>query len=187
MPSKKALETGSGIAWSEWLTILEPHRDLSHPDMAKVALATIVERGTSKSPEWWAQGVTVAFEQHIGRRKVGERCDGSFSVTVSKTFTGDMDDVLQKWVDATAGLTELVGIPIVGDARVSLTEKWRYWRCKLADGSSVAVNIQTKTNTSSTSVKKSALAINHDKVPDADSVEPLQAAWRAFVNEVASS
>lgn len=189
MASTKALETGSGIEWSEWLTILEPHRDLNHKDMAQVALAAIVERGKSTSPEWWAQGVTVAFEQHIGRRKAGERCDGSFSVTVSKTFPGNMDEVLQKWTDATAGMTELIGIPIVDGPRISQTEKWRYWRCKLADGSTVSVNIQTKPNKTkagetSAPYEKSALAINHDKFPDGDMLESYRAAWKAFVKEV---
>lgn len=67
----RALETGSGIAWAEWLEILEPHKDLDHPAMAAKVLEHINARGASKSPEWWAQGVTVAYEQHIGRRGVG--------------------------------------------------------------------------------------------------------------------
>lgn len=73
---KKSLETGSGISWDEWIQFLEPHRQLDHSAMAAVVLERILGEGASKSPEWWAQGVTVAYEQHIGRRQVGQRCDG---------------------------------------------------------------------------------------------------------------
>ena len=58
--NKKALETGSGIAWSEWLEFLEPHSKLDHTEMAKIVLEKISSKGKSKSPEWWAQAVTVA-------------------------------------------------------------------------------------------------------------------------------
>lgn len=42
---------------------------MNHTDMAKIAYEKIMERGINKSPEWWAQGVTIAYEQYIGRRK----------------------------------------------------------------------------------------------------------------------
>lgn len=60
--SVKALETGSGITWGEWLAFLKPHKQLDHAAMAKVVCKKIQETGRSKIPEWWAQGVTVAYE-----------------------------------------------------------------------------------------------------------------------------
>jgi hypothetical protein len=62
----KSLETGSGISWDDWLDFLKHYKELSHTDMAKVVYEKIMEVGLSKSPEWWAQGVTVAYEQHQG-------------------------------------------------------------------------------------------------------------------------
>lgn len=86
----KALETGSGIAWKQWVDFLEPLKALDHTDMAKLVYEEIMRAGKAKSPEWWAQGVTVAYEQYMGRRQPGQTCDGNFSVTVTKTVEGDM-------------------------------------------------------------------------------------------------
>ena len=73
--NSKALATGSGIGWPEWVAYLEPHKNLNHAAMAKLVLEKINQAGASKSPEWWAQGVTIAYEQHIGRRQPGQTCD----------------------------------------------------------------------------------------------------------------
>lgn len=172
--NKKALETGSGISWSEWLEFLEPYRELNHTEMAKVALQKINERGSSKSPEWWAQGVTVAYEQHIGRRQVGQQCDGQFSVTVTKTIPGDMDAALATWSEAMNDVRDIDGVDVVGEPRITQSDKWRYWKIDLADGSRINVNIQTKP-----SGDKSSLAINHDKLLSADDVERWRAYWKS--------
>lgn len=147
--------------------------------MAKEALELIVAEGTSQSPEWWAQGVTVAFEQHIGRRGVGERCDGSFSAGVSKTLPGSMDDVLAKVQRAASGLIEFAGVPSDGGPSTSATEKWRYWRVKLADGSKVTINIQEKPGG-----EKSIAAVNHDDLGSSEQIDGVKAWWRSFLSSL---
>ena len=174
----KSLETGSGITWEEWLKLLAPHKELSHGEIAKIALEHIEAKGVSKSPGWWAQGVTVAFEQHIGRRKPGQVGDGSYSVTVTKTFSGDMDEVLAVWIALTKAIYDFDGIVLKDKPRISKTEKWRYWRCSLEDGSNVSVNIQTKSNGTS-----SLLAINQDKLSDSESVERARAFWKQYLEK----
>ena len=174
----KSLETGSGIKWSEWLELLEPHSKLEHAELAKVALEKINQRGDSKNPEWWAQGVTIAYEQHIGRRQVGQRSDGKFSVTVSQTFDGDMDSTLKQWQRLIEGVDEFSNIPMSGSPRISQTDKWRYWKVDMTDGSKISVNIQEKPGGA-----KSILSINHDKLPAAADVET----WRAYWKELLAS
>lgn len=174
--NKKALETGSGVVWSEWLEFLEPYKDLNHTEMVKKVHPHIVKTGKSKSPEWWAQGVTVAYEQHIGRRQIGQTCDGDFSVTVSKTVMGDMDTALAAWIEKVGNAHEFDGVKIVGKPRTSESEKWRYWRVDLENGSKISVNIQTKP-----AGDKSSLAINHDKLQHAKDVEFWRAFWKSFL------
>ncbi|NLT27071.1 MAG: hypothetical protein GXX90_10600 [Microbacteriaceae bacterium] len=171
----KALETGSGIAWDDWVEWLDSigAAELDHAEMAKRVLARIVETGRSKSPEWWAQGVTVAYEQRIGRRQPGQRCDGSFSATASKTVAGDMDAVLARWSAEYDAVVELAGVPVEREPATSETEKWRYWRCGLADGSKVTVNIQTKP-----AGDRSSVAVNHDDLASPDDVDATRAYWR---------
>ncbi|RRJ86413.1 hypothetical protein EG850_08680 [Gulosibacter macacae] len=178
----KALETGSGIAWHDWVDYLEAQdaAKLDHTDMARLALARILEVGKSTSPEWWAQGVTVAYERHIGRRQVGQTCDGSFSVTVSKTLPGDMDAVLERWQARFDSVVEFNGVLLSRKPAASSTEKWRYWRCGLEDGSTLSVNMQTKPTG-----EKTALAVNHDKLGSADDVEHWRAFWKAELTRFA--
>ena len=173
--NKKALETGSGIAWKDWLTTLEPHKTLNHTEMAEVAQSKLLEIGKSKSPEWWAQGITVAYEQHIGRRQPGQTCDGNFSVTVTKTVPGAIDAALTAWLGLVANEVKFNGVKISIPGKISRSDRWRYWRCGLADGSKVSVNIQTKP-----SGDKSSLAINHDKLASAKDVESWRAFWKSF-------
>lgn len=173
--NRKALETGSGITWDVWVKLLAPHQDLDHSAMAKLVYAEILKVGESKSPEWWAQGVTVAYEQHIGRRQIGQTCAGDFSVTVSKTVPGDMNTALTDWCLVIADEVEFDGVKITTPGKVTQTPKWRYWRCGLEDGSKVSVNIQTKPGGD-----KSLLAINHDKLSDSESVERWRSFWKHY-------
>lgn len=172
----QAIETGTGIIWSHWLTILEPHATLDHTALADRALAAIRSEGSSQNPEWWAQNVTVAFEQHIGRRVVGQKCDGSFSGGISKTLPGTMDDVLERITAATEDADTFANTPTSGAPTTSATDKWRYWRVKLADDSRVTITIQTKPGGD-----KSIAAVNHDKLPSAQVIDERKVWWREFL------
>ncbi len=173
----KALETGSGITWNEWVAYLDSinAKQLNHTQLAVKTLEKINETGKSKSPEWWAQGVAVAYEQYTGKRKPGQRCDGDFSVTISKTLAGDMAQAMEQWQKSVSDITTFNGLKISKPGSVSKTDKWRYWRCGLEDGSTLSVNIQTKANG-----VKSSLAINHDKLSSADDVEKWRTFWKSF-------
>ncbi|MFV0392529.1 MAG: hypothetical protein ACK5KP_11730 [Paludibacteraceae bacterium] len=177
MPTKpsniKSLETGTGKSWEEWLFFLEniQAKDLPHDEIAK----KVNEHGANA---WWSQGVTVAYEQHIGRRLPGQTCDGDFQVTVSKTISGNVDDVLAKWIVSVEGITQFDGVKITREPAISQTEKWRYWRCGLEDQSTISVNIQNKSG-----IGKSSLSINHNKIQRFEDLERWRAFWKAFCIE----
>jgi len=174
-----ALEAGSGISWEEWLKFLGPHGSLDHTTMARVVRDHIVAAGTSANPNWWAQGVTVAYEQHIGRRLPGQRPGGSFSMTASTTVDGDMDAALARWVETVGTQEELNGVPPAAPARTSATEKWRHWRCGLADGSTVAVSFQTKPDG-----RKTTIAVGHDKLTDPDATDEWRTYWKRQLDAI---
>ena len=108
----KALETVSGVTWKEWAKFLAPHQSLDHAALAKLVHTEIMRTGKSKSPEWWAQGVTVAYEQFIGRRAPGQTGDGNFSITVSRTVQSSMDAALANWAEACEPLADFNGVKI---------------------------------------------------------------------------
>ncbi|MES1212089.1 MAG: hypothetical protein ABUT11_00930 [Leifsonia sp.] len=49
---------------------------------------------------WWAQGLTIRYEQARGLRVPGQRSDGSFAVSASKTVDGRLDTVYAAMVAA---------------------------------------------------------------------------------------
>jgi hypothetical protein len=164
-----SVETGTGKAWRDWLVFLEKigTRDLPHKEIAR---RVRVECGVSG---WWAQSIAVAYEQHVGRRVPGQQCDGGFQVSVNKTFLGSMDSVLARWQAAMEGRKALAGIAITGGPVVSLTDKWRYWRCSLADGSRVSVGIGNKDS------GKAVLGVGNEGLVSSRDVERWRAFWKA--------
>lgn len=173
----QALEKSTGIAWEEWLRLLAPHRELDHAGLAQQTLAVLRGRGTTGNQEWWAQGVAVAYEQHIGRRQPGQSCEGTFQVTVSRTLAGDMDTALAAWQGLVEGRDAFDGVKIERAGEASRTEKWRYWRCGLADGTKVNVNISAKPGGA-----KSALAVNHTDLADGEASDRWRAFWKEFLS-----
>lgn len=135
-----AIEKTTKQSWSEWLTYLEAigAKDLTHKEIAQKVYDKLGDG-------WWAQSVTVAYEQHIGRRQPGQRNDGGYEISVSKTLTGNMDAALQEWLHLVAGKTEFSNVAISGEPKTSETEKWRHWRCTLSDGSRVNAAVYQKT------------------------------------------
>ena len=89
-------------------------------------------------------------------------------------------DAALELVIAAGEREEFAGVPAAGEARVSRTEKWRYWRRDLADGSRVSINIQNKPG------GKSVVAVNHDDMPTNERITELKTWWKEFLVEVAA-
>lgn len=175
-----AAERASGLNREQWKAVLSPVADLDHTGLAQVALSCLKTEArqegsplATKNLEWWAQPIAVTFEEEIGRRVPGQRCDGSFGASGSKTVVGHLDDVAAAWAEyAAERLPGLVGEPWAGEPRISETQKWRYWRCELANGAPVSVNMCAKGE------EKSSIAFEMRKLNSADQSAEFKAAIR---------
>lgn len=138
-----AIARATGRSWAEIADAFAAAggESLSHRELADIAagLFTGID-----NPDWWAQGAAVAYEQQIGRRLPGQRADGTFEVSITKTVPGDPDDALGAFEALMAGRSELGGIPFAEAPVTSRTQKWRYWRVPLSDGTRIAVTIGTR-------------------------------------------
>jgi hypothetical protein len=114
-------------AWFAWLDKRNA-RDLPHKHIARLL------HDTGEVPGWWSRMLAVAYEQHIGRRTPGQDCTGRFRASATRTLDGDMDAVLARWSRAMARRREFSGVALSGKPETSATPKWRYWRCRLAEG-----------------------------------------------------
>jgi hypothetical protein len=178
-PVKRA--TGRGLP--EWFTLLDERgaRDLPHKDIARLLNA---EYGV---PGWWSQNVTVEYERHIGRRETGQGQDGRYEGTATRTLPGSMDEVLDRWTERLpedpAAIT-FDGIELAGEPSVSRTEKWRYWRAPLADGSRVTVTIGEKPGgAAGAGGPASTLAVTSSKLTTRDEAARWKTFWRAYLAE----
>lgn len=171
--SEQAILKGSGQPWQHWLALLQQQQaaTLSHKEIAAYL-------SQHEASPWWAQMLAVQYEQHIGRRVVGQDCTGSFSVSVNKTLPGTMDDALQRWQQLVANEQAFADISISRGPDISQTEKWRYWRCGLADGSRVNINIYQK------NADKAALSVQHEKLESEAQVEFWRSYWKARLSEL---
>mgnify|MGYP000103051176 CR=1 FL=1 len=143
--STAAIANATGLSWSDITAALD-HAGGAEADHAGLAEAAhTLFRDRVDNAGWWAQSAAVAYEQQIGRRVPGQSGDGTFQVSVSKTVPGDPDAALAAVEALMAGRTGLGDVPFAEPPGNSATEKWRYWRARLADGTRVDATIGAKT------------------------------------------
>ena len=176
----------TGKELREWFAILDGReaRDLPHKDIARLLSA---EYGV---PGWWSQNVTVEYEKHIGRRETGQSQSGEYEGTATRSLPGTMDEVLDGWVarlPAEPGAA-FDGVAFAGEPSVSKTEKWRYWRVSLADGSRVTVTISEKPGGAAKAGGPAVargpaaiVAVTSSKLPTREDGARWKAFWRAYL------
>ena len=165
----------------QWFAILDEldARDLPHRDIARL-LTTEYE-----VPGWWSQSVTVEYEKHIGRRETGQTQSGEYEGTATRTLPGTMDEVLERWMarlpdDPAAAVFD--GVGFAGEPSVSRTDKWRYWRVTLVDGSRVTVTIADKPGgAAKAGGPASSLAVTSSKLGTREESARWKSFWRAYL------
>jgi hypothetical protein len=134
---------------------------LSHRD-----LAAMINK-TWKIDGWWAQTVTVGYERIKGLRARGQRRDGSYEATKSRTFDVPVATLFDAWVDKS------VRDRWLGDTNVKVRTATapKSIRLGLADGSILAVGFLPKGKS------KSSVAVSQVKLPDKETVNRLKQYW----------
>ncbi|MEV0374757.1 hypothetical protein AB0I10_34085 [Streptomyces sp. NPDC050636] len=80
--SDEALRTATGRDWKQWFTILDTAdaTTLTHTAIARLLVESHGVDG------WYAQSITVGYEQERGLRVVGQSSTGEFRAGVSHTI-----------------------------------------------------------------------------------------------------
>lgn len=168
--SDKAIEKSTGQSWQVWFERLEDMgaRDLSHKEIATKLVSDY------QVASWWAQMLTVRYEQVMGRRQLGQSNAGNYAISVNKTLAGSMNEGLHWWLKKVQSRTEFNDISVVTSSTTE-TEKWRHYRVALKDGSRVVVSIYEKTPT------KASLSLQHEKLATAEAAEEWRIYWKSFL------
>lgn len=192
MASQASIEKATGVAWSDWTSWLTAQGalELAHQKIAALALQRIQDlaitqhaaTGKPFNDGWWAQSIAIAFEHEHGLRSSGELSTGDLAVSASKTVTGSLDETIERWLTLVGDRTEFDGVDLDGEPRVSSTEKWRYWKANLADGSAVSVDVSRK-KVADGAPEKCVLAVQHSKVGTREAGEHWRAFWKTLLAE----
>jgi hypothetical protein len=125
----------TGRDFEGWLKYL---RSISADELSHAEIAAHLEHKAGLS-DWWAQSVTVAYEQATGRRVPGQRANGGFSVSVSRTFAGEPGKYFEAWSELMAGETKIAGHKLLAEPTTTRARSGLNWRCKLDDGSKAVI------------------------------------------------
>lgn len=172
--SVPAIERATGRDWAGWLDIFAAHDalHLPHAQIARVARDSVP--ATLQNPDWWAQGIAIAFEQHAGLRVPGQGSDGLFRVSASRTMSVDRDAAIAAWISEHGDATEHRGRAVLRP-RASRTEKRSFWRCDLEGAGRVEVSATPKGD------ERITLAVSHDGMPSGEEIEEWRAYWKALL------
>ena len=161
----EAVRERTGRDWDEWFALLDTWgaAERTHTEVARWLVQTHEVDG------WWAQNVTVAYEQARGLRVPGQRADGSFSITASKTVAVPVERLYEAFADATLRAKWLPGAEIhVRTAAVpkSLRGGW-------AGGPTrIAVGFVAK------GAGKAQVGVAHERLVDAEAAAEMKIYWR---------
>lgn len=166
--SDDVLRANTGRTWDEWFALLDRWgaAERPHPEIARWLNE---EQGVGG---WWAQGVTVGYEQARGLRAPGQRRGGLFEVNASKTVAVPVDRLYEAFLDP--GLRErwLPGVKL----EIRAAKPGKSIRANWDDGSTRLVIAFTGRGDA-----KSQVALVHERVPDAETAAELKAWWRGRV------
>ncbi len=167
-----AIAAATGLEWSEWT------RALGEMDAGNLDHNAIVACARQIKPisGWWAQSVAVAFEQDIGRRLPGQKSDGSFSASVSRTVPGQAADAFAQWCEFASSNAGKQEPAFAAGPKTSQTLTWYYWRAKYVDGSAVVLNMQD------TNSGKTRIAVEHAKLVHPADIKARKDSWAKLLS-----
>ena len=161
--SDAVIKEKTGCTWERWVKSLDYYgaEQMSHRDIAALVSAKY------KVPSWWTQTVTVGYERIKGLRARGQRRDGTYEASKSRTFNVPVTTLFDAWKDSTIRKRWL------GDAtaKVRTTTAPKSMRLGWSDGTIVAVGFISKGRT------KSSVAVQHTKLPDRQTADRLKKYW----------
>ncbi len=161
--SDAAVKARTGYTWVRWVKALDrakadtwPHREIAEHVHTKYRI-----------PGWWAQTVTVGYERIKGLRAIGQRRDGAYEATKSKTFAVPLARLYRAFSDPRTRAGWLPGVELT----VRTATRDRSMRIAWPDRTSVAVGFASR------GPAKSQVQVQHGKLPDRASATRVKEFW----------
>jgi len=169
--SDAVIKQKTGCTWERWVKALD-HRGaakLSHAEIAALV------KKSYKVGDWWSQTVTVGYERIKGLRAKGQRRDGTYEASKSRTFDVPVTTLYEAWADDHTRRRWLNGASVRVRTATSPKSMRLDW-----NESIVAVGFAPKSN------GKSAVAVQHTRLPDRDTANNLKEYWSERLDALAA-
>jgi hypothetical protein len=160
--SDAVIKAKTGSTWEKWVKSLDQigAEKMSHREIAAVVSEKF------KVPSWWTQTVTVGYERIKGLRARGQRRDGSYEATKSRTFNVPVTKLFAAFANDRTRKRWLKGAKV----RVRTATRLKSMRLDWND-SIIAVGFMSKPN------GKSSVAVQHAKLPTREGANEIKQYW----------
>ena len=166
--SDEKVKEKTGCTWERWVFALDRRgaAEMSHGEIARIV------NEKYKVDGWWSQMITVGYERIKGIRARGQRRDGSYEASKSKTFDVPVAKLFDAWAKAPVRRRWLDG----ADVKVRTATAPKSMRLDWPDGGIIAVWFEPKGKS------KSVVALAHTKLPDKETADRLKKYWSDRLN-----
>lgn len=163
--SAALLRERTGDEWDEWFARLDAWGAVDRTHTETAAWLTTAH----EVPGWWAQTITVGYEQARGLRAPGQRRGGGFGATGSRTVAAPVAVLFEAFADEAVRRRWLPDVAV----QVRTATAPKTFRADWAGGPSrIAVGF------TAVSEAKARVAVLHEKLSDAAEADRLKAYWR---------
>lgn len=169
--SNAVIKEKTGCTWEKWVKSLDYYgaQKMSHREIAELVSEKY------KVPSWWTQTVTVGYERIKGLRAWGQRRDGTYEATKSRTFNVPIDTLFDAWADAASRKKWLTGATV----KTRSSTKPKYLRLDWNGNTIVAVGFLRKGES------RSSVSVQHAKLPDREAADRLKQYWSEQLENLA--
>ncbi|HJP85645.1 MAG TPA: hypothetical protein VJ852_06625 [Gemmatimonadaceae bacterium] len=161
--SDDVIKAKTGCTWERWVRSLDYH---GADKMSHREIASLVKK-TYKVGDWWSQTVTVGYERIKGLRARGQRRDGTYEASKSRTFDVPVKALFEAWADDRTRKRWLDGTAV----RIRTATEPKSMRLDFDNNSIIAVGFTPKGSS------KSSVAVQHTKLPDRETANRLKEYW----------
>ncbi|MEU7843707.1 hypothetical protein AB0B39_22430 [Micromonospora sp. NPDC049114] len=159
------LRDRTGRGWADWFAVLDAASaaERTHTEIARHLTAG------HEVPGWWAQTITVGYEQARGLRSPGQRRDGGFEASASRTVAAPAARLFEAVADETVRARWLPDVEV----RVRTATAPRSFRADWAGGPTrIVVGFDP------VGESKTRVTVLHEKLIGAEQAAEFKAYWR---------
>jgi hypothetical protein len=159
--SDDAVAAKTGRTWQEWVELLDR---ANASTMTHNAIATLLHE-KHDVPGWWCQMVAVGYERIRGLRARGQRRDGKWEASKSKTFAVPVAELFKAW-----SVTKTRAEWLPEKVTVKRATPHKSMRLKMPDGTNVELYFLPKG-------EKSIVGVQHVALPSKADADERKKFW----------